>query len=211
MDATAGALIVAALSVIATPITAWLTFRWGRDQERERLASERAAESERWDRDERKRRLLRGEEAALKLLEVVDDTALLFLDYKARQGDLKATYHEVRRLAELLTDDATRDKVFQVAEAIYYFNQAVKGSEGTLGQFGIANAFRDAAHGAIRAYLHDRPQPPTARFDRLIALMNEGSEMYEDETPDDWYDPLADPPDKRLAPDEDESEITGAE
>jgi hypothetical protein len=30
MAATTGALIVAALSVIATPFTAWLTFRWGR-------------------------------------------------------------------------------------------------------------------------------------------------------------------------------------
>ena len=47
MKATTGALIVAPLSVIAdAQHTAWLTFRLGRDQERERLASERAAEIE---------------------------------------------------------------------------------------------------------------------------------------------------------------------
>src|SRR5687767_3479561 len=121
MDATTGALIVAALSVIMSPITAWLTFRWGREQERERLASERAADEVRWQRDERTRRVVRGEEAAGRLLELVDEATA---DFKDEQAAMHPTYIEMRRRAELLTDDATRDRLFQVADVLYYAHQA---------------------------------------------------------------------------------------
>jgi len=191
MDATTGALIVAALSVIATPITAWLTFRWGRDQERERTAGERLAESDRWQREEVKRRQLRGEEAAGRLLEVIDDAAMVFTSNKAKQEDLKPTYHEVRRLSELLTDDATRDKIFLVAKALYFFHSATMADQN-LGQMAIGTAFSDAAHAVIRSYLLERPLPETPRFDRLLEIMEEGSQMYAEEMEDeDFYDPLA--------------------
>jgi hypothetical protein len=190
MDATTGALIVAALSVLMTPITAWLTFRWGREQERERLTSERAADEARWQREERTRRVVRGEEAAGRLLELVDEATTNFKD---DQGALYPTYIEMRRRAELLTDDAARDRLFQVADALYYAHQSME-AEPRLTSFRIGSTAANSAHAVIRAYLHQRPMPDLQRFDRLRALKDKGGQMiYKSLGDEDLFDPLADP------------------
>jgi len=214
MDATTGALIVAALSVLATPVTAWLTFRWGREQERERLASELAAEEAKWQREERTRRVVRGEDAAGRLLELIDEATTGFKD---DQKEVYPTYIELRRRAELLTDDAARDRLFEVAECLYYAHQA-KEANPRLMDYQIGNAAADAAHDVIRAYLHERPLPELRRLDRLVHFKNLGgellSEMYDEE---DYTDPLGDRPSDRLPgdrlpddpePDGDEPEIS---
>jgi hypothetical protein len=193
MDATTGALIVAALSVLMTPVTAWLTFRWGRNQERERLASVRAADEARWQREERTRRVVRGEEAAGRLLELVDEATT---NFKVDQAGLYLTYIEMRRRAELLTDDATRDRLFQVADALYYAHQAVE-AEPRLGGHQIGSTAASAAHAVIRAYLHERPLPDLPRLDRLRALKDKGGRIISESLDEeDWFDPLSEPRDE---------------
>lgn len=75
MDATTGALVIAALSVIVTGVTAVVAPWWARKTERERWDNEREAEATRWARQEGTRRTQRGEDAALELIGVVDKAA----------------------------------------------------------------------------------------------------------------------------------------
>jgi hypothetical protein len=195
MDPTTGALLVAALGVLSGPVTAWLSFRWGREQERERRANERDADAERWQREERRRRVLRGEEAAGRLLEAIDNTGAQFATLGgkgATQEALQPIYTEVRRLAELLTDDLVRDKMFQIASAIFYWEQATY-INPNVGGYAVGRAVTEAGHDVLRAYLHERALPATERLDRLTALINDGGELrYGNIDPDELaeLDPL---------------------
>ncbi|MEA2622761.1 MAG: hypothetical protein QOH61_1671 [Chloroflexota bacterium] len=198
VDTTTGALIVAALSVIATPLTAWLTFRWTRTTEAERSIREREGEREGYERAEKNRRLLRGEEAANDILAAVDDAQLVLsmADREGNEGmalydELRPLYHRIKQQSELLTDDESQRRIGQIADNLYYHSQA-RELNPNLGLGQIAYTCSEAAHMIVRAYLLGRPMPVTQRMDRLQQLHEEG-EAFLREMHDDDDDPLDEP------------------
>lgn len=206
-DETAiGALVVAAIGVASGPVTAWLTYRWARkgeaerwDREREaekdRWGRERDAEQERWKREDSTRRVERGEKAAGELLTVVDASRLQLAAYgPVKQMDFQPAYHEIRRLADLITDDAVRDRMYEVAEAVFYYRQAERVSQ-FLSRWNVGRTYADAAHAVVRAYLKGQPCPETPRLTRLSSLIEEGGAEIAEEIDDDEPDPLV-PPDE---------------
>ncbi len=190
MDTTIAALAVAALSVIATPITAWFTFRWTRNIDRERWQRDRDADAERWDRDELKRRVLRGEEAAKEILTDVDTAMVLLAQAQAAgkpDSDLTTPiYHHILQQAELLTDDEAQARIVQIASNLYYTGQTLE-AHPDITLWTIGHTCSDAAHAILRAYLHGRPLPETRRMARLQRFHNAGAEqlaeIFADEDP----------------------------
>ena len=130
-DETAiGALVVAAIGVGSGPATAWLTYRWARKADADRWGRERDAEKERWRREDNARRVERGEKAAGDVLTVVDTARLQLTGMgRVQQMDFQPSYHEIRRLANLITDDEVRQRIFEVAEAVFYYHQAQRAEE----------------------------------------------------------------------------------
>jgi hypothetical protein len=198
MDATTGALVVAALSVIATPLTAWLTFRWTRTSERERWQREGEADLERWDRDERRRRVSRGEDAAKEILTAVDKAQIVLANARkdggSVTGGLQPTYHYIKQQAELLTDDEAQVRIAQIADNLYYHSQAQE-IRPDLTLWAIGHTCSDAAHAILRAYLHGRPLPATPRMARLQKLHDNGGDYLGDVYGTD-DDPLDEPKDE---------------
>jgi hypothetical protein len=194
MDATSGALLVAALSVVMTPLTAWFTFRWGRDQAREQMKDAREAEAERFSKQEEARRVQRGEQAAMDLIGVVDSAAAYMgAQPTYHQSEYASIYREIRRISLLLTDEGARDRMLGMADCFFFFSSTVHTARSlTHRQAGWVCA--GAAHDILHEYLLGRPTPGTPRFDRLRHLVDEGSkyishEIGEDE-PDDLDEPL---------------------
>lgn len=186
VDPTVVALFVAALTIAASSFNIWLTYRWTRQQERERRTAESETDAAKWVREERKRRVLRGEDAAARLLELADEMAAM----GDSQTEMRPKFVEMRRLAELLTDDATRDRLFDVASAYYFVHQALRVEPNLMTSYAYGTA-DSAAHAVIRAYLHERPLPDLPKFDRLLELQREGSEFMSEMMDDeDRYDPL---------------------
>lgn len=183
-DTTTGALVVAALSVLVSPVTGWLTFQWTRQSEKERWERERGAESERYDREERKRRLLRGEEAAKEILTAVDRAQLVL--YEADDEPTPAVYaairpllHQIRQQAAFLTDDEARSRILKIADNLYYTSYARDVAKNlSLGSIGYTCS--RAAHALLHAYVHGGPMPATPRMDRLQALHDEGEGWVEE-------------------------------
>jgi len=206
-DETAiGALVVAAIGVASSPITAWLTYRWARkgeaerwtrerEAEKDRWGRERDAEHERWTRDDSARRVERGEKAAGEVLTVVDAARLqLQAQGPVSQKDFQPAYHEIRRLADLITDDETRDRLYEVASALFYYRQADRVTQ-FLTRWNVGHTITDAAHLVVRAYLKGEPCPATPRLERLSALIAEGAEEIADEIGEDVDpDPLDEAP-----------------
>lgn len=196
-----GALAVAAIGVASGPATAWLTSRWARKSEverwnrergaeKERWTRERHAEGERWKREDSARRVERGEKAAGELLTVVDAARLQLVEHgPVKPMDFQPTYHEIRRLADLITDDGVRDRLYEVAEAVFYYHQALMVEEG-LSRWNVGRTYADAAHSVIRAYLKGKPCPATPRLARLTALIAEGAAQILEEIDEDLPDPL---------------------
>lgn len=198
MDTTQWALVVAALGVLVSPFTSWLTFLWSRSTERERWDREREADAARWDRDERRRRLLRGEDAAKEVLIAVDQ-AKLILEHGSRKGEgetlqnrLEPVYHHIRQQADLLTDDEAQSRIAAIADNLYYYTQAMEAAHPFLSTWSIGHTCSDAAHAILRAYLHGRPLPETPRMARLQRLHDEGGERLAKEFADE-FDPLDEP------------------
>ncbi len=201
-----GALVVAAIGVASGPTTAWLTYRWSRRGEAERWSREREAETDRWDRErdaERERwkredsarRVERGEKAAGDLLTMVDGARLQLAAYgPVNQMDFQPAYHEIRRLADLITADAVRDRMYEVAEAVFYYRQAERVAQ-FLSRWNVGRTYADAAHLVVRAYLNGQPCPATPRLRRLSSLIAEGGAEIADEMDDNEPDPLG-PPDE---------------
>jgi len=193
LDNTTLALVVAGLGVLATPLTAWLTFRWTRASEKERWYRERDSDVERWEREERKRRLLRGEDAAKEILTAVDKAQIVLARGEKSESSeqLRPLYHEIKQQAELLTDDHAQARIAEIADNILYNSQARELNQH-LTLWTIGHTCSDAAHAILRAYLHGRPLPETPRMDRLQVLHKEGGAYLED-VYDDYDDPLAEP------------------
>jgi hypothetical protein len=103
--------------------------------------------------------------------------------------DFEPSYHEIRRLANLITDDEVQRRIFEVADAVFYYQQAQAVAEG-LGNSNIAYTYADAAHLVLRAYLQGRPCPATPRLERLTALIEEGGMYIDAHLDDDGPDPL---------------------
>lgn len=185
-----GALIVAAMAVASGPITARLTYDWTRKADADRWQRERAAEAERWQREDNARRVERGEAAAGEILTIVDKARLRLAGFeRVGQMDFQPSYHEIRRLANLITDDEVQRRIFEVADAVFYYHQA-QAVEKTLGDSNIAHTYAEAAHLVLRAYLQGRPCPATPRLARLTALIAEGGAYIDARLDDDGPDPL---------------------
>ena len=102
---------------------------------------------------------------------------VLFIDeIPVAQHDMKDTYTEVRRLAELLTDPSVRDRMFEVARGLYFFEPALEFNEN-LTRYNVAYVCSESAHSVLRAYLHDQPIPATPRLTRLLELIEEGEDI----------------------------------
>lgn len=194
MDATSGALVVAALSVLATPLTAWLTYRWTRSTEEARWVHEGDTEAQRWNRQEESRRIQRGEDAARDLVKVVTQAALeLRASGKYEQSAYAHYYHEIRGLSLMLTDDATRDRMLQIADAFYFWESAREATP-FISHWTVGSTCSHAANEILHAYMLGRPCPPSPRLARLTALIEEGGEIIAKEIGEDLEpDPLAEP------------------
>lgn len=194
MDSTQWALVIAALGILASPATAWLTYRWTNNSERARQSHELRLESARWEREDAARRLRRGEEAASELVTIIDRASIKLRASGGRvQAEFEPDYYEIRRLTLLLTDDATRSRMLNVADAVYFFHVGQQ-VEPDLDASSIAHAYTAAAHDVLRAYLLGRPCPETPRLARLIALIEEGGEWLADTVGEDGGpDPLGEP------------------
>lgn len=196
VNATNGALIVAALSVLSNPVSAWLTFQWTRQSELERWTRERQAEAERFGQEEKKRRVLRGEEAAKEILTTVDDaqTVLSSAPHDGPFGDtykaLRPLFYRIRQQAELLTNDEAQARIMKIADNLYFFGNSRELNDNlSLGQIG--HTCSDATHKVLRAYLQGQPLPSTPRMDVLQGYYDEGYELNEERYGDD--DPLRPP------------------
>ncbi len=175
-----------------TLLIAALTSLWARQGEKERRADERLAEKDRWEREDAVRRAERGEAAASAILITVDEMALLLGGTtKPEYEALEPLYVRIRQQSTLLTDEPTREKFKLIANNLYYYAQAIDADRAlTRGQ--IAHVCARYAADVMTAYLHDRPMPVMARFNRLTELHDEGGEMAAEQYGDD-YDPLAAP------------------
>lgn len=184
-----GALIVAGIGVASAPITARLAYSWARRQDAERWQRERVAETDRWHRADDVRRIERGEAAAGQILTLVDQARLKLMRSKSGQMEFEHTYHEIRRLANVLTDDVVQARIFEVADALFFYQQAEM-DEPRLSRGNIAHAYAEAAHQVLRAYLLGRACPATPRLSRLTALIASGGERFLADSFDDDPDPL---------------------
>jgi hypothetical protein len=109
-----------------------------------------------------------------------------------QQGQFKSYYHDIHRLALLLTDDEARDRMLDVASGLYFFEQA-RDVKRMLSHWTAAGACAHASHDVLRAYLLGRPVPPTPRLARLTALVDEGSRWLAHELEDEGPNPLDEP------------------
>ena len=180
-----GSLVVAALGVGVSPYTARKSYEWSRN-----------ADDERSRRAEVARRVQRGEDAANEILTLADEAAMLMTGWTGKapgQEEFKGFHHAVRQKAELLTDDAVRSRMFDVANSLYYFGQAQEASYGQLSRWSIARAYQSAAHDVLRAYLHGRPCPDTPRLARLTDLIAKGGDLIAEQVDEEEADPLDEP------------------
>jgi hypothetical protein len=83
----------------------------------------------------------------------------------------------------------TMDRLYEVAEAVFYYHQALMVEEG-LSRWNVGRTYADAAHSVIRAYLKGKPCPATPRLARLTALIAEGAAQILEEIDEDLPDPL---------------------
>jgi hypothetical protein len=173
-----------------TLLVAFLTSLWGRQGDKERRADERQAEEDRWKRQEFARRKERGDAAASAILTTVDEMAIL-LGRGPEPGyeELEPFYLRIRQQSTLLLDEATRLKVREIADNLYYHSQA-EDVDPALTRSQIAYVCSRAAADVMTAYLHDAPIPPMARFDKLTELHKEGGDLAAERYGDE-RDPLS--------------------
>ena len=177
---------VAALGLIFGPLTALITHRLTRQADEVRFAQERTAEADRWTKGQDTRRIQRGEEAANQILLLVDQAATsLDEDPSLKQKDYRNTYHDLKRLAESLTDDATRDRVLQIASVIYFHWNLDLLREYHVNARDVSHTFREATHAVIHAYLVGRPCPATPRLAKLSGLIDEAANYLDEMSADE--------------------------